>query len=408
MNIKELMNDRFKDLQGGLFLKVSKADVGEGVGKFLEAGGEIMAWADPFFPDPSLPSSVKNAMLDALEHGSSEHYCMPIGMPELRAKLAEREATRLKRPIDPSRNIIITPGSDSGLLYAMMPFIEPGDEVLVHDPSYPSNYLNCTLLGAKPVSVPLRESNKWQLEIEEFEKRWTEKTKMVLLTHPNNPTTTVFTPERLEKLCRFIVEKNLILICDQAFEDHIFVDTPFISPCTLEGMWERTVSVHSISKGFGLSGLRIGYIVANEHIMDVLYGGAVNVLGAASSIGSIGALAALQDEDYLTRVRTKLAQRQRIAYEIFSTIPGVKMLPSESGILAWLNISALGSSEEIVELLMREAKIMVNQGEPYGTQGSGFIRIVVACFADDHEAQERFIRIKQVLDKRAQELGISS
>ena len=123
MGIREKLNPRFAPLQGGLFLNVTKADVGEGTGNFQKTGGDVMAWADPFYPDPAIPESVKKAMMEALESGIPAHYTMPIGMLELRQALAQHitEATGL--PIDPSRNVIVTPGSDSGLLYAMMPFL---------------------------------------------------------------------------------------------------------------------------------------------------------------------------------------------------------------------------------------------------------------------------------------------
>ena len=151
MGIREKLNPRFAPLQGGLFLNVTKADVGEGTGNFQKTGGDVMAWADPFYPDPAIPESVKKAMMEALESGIPAHYTMPIGMLELRQALAQHitEATGL--PIDPSRNVIATPGSDSGLLYAMMPFLNEGDEVMVPDPSYPSNFLNPKLLGGKTV-----------------------------------------------------------------------------------------------------------------------------------------------------------------------------------------------------------------------------------------------------------------
>ena len=155
MDIKAKMNRKFRDLQGGLFLSVTKADVGEGAGNFQKAGGDVMAWADPFFPDPSIPASVQKAMLDAVQSGLPSHYSMPIGAYELREALAKRVSGRIGRTLDPSRNVIVTPGSDSGLLYAMMPFLCEGDEVLVPDPSYPSNFLNPKLLDAVTVPVPL-------------------------------------------------------------------------------------------------------------------------------------------------------------------------------------------------------------------------------------------------------------
>ncbi|MEG0179395.1 MAG: pyridoxal phosphate-dependent aminotransferase [Oscillospiraceae bacterium] len=406
MDIKTKMNSKYKDLQGGLFLSVTKADVGEGAGNFMKAGGDIMAWADPFFPDPAIPQSVKKTMQDALEGGFPAHYSMPIGLYELRCAMAKHITERTGLPIDPSRNVIVTPGSDSGLLYSMLPFINEGDEIMVPDPSYPSNFLNATLSGGKLVSVPLHEEDNYQICMEEFEKRLTPHTKMVLLTHPNNPTTTVFRREGLEALCRFIVKNDLILISDQAFEDHIYDDIEFVAPCTLPGMWERTVTVCSISKGIGLSGFRIGYLYADDHIMDVYYGGAVNVLGASCTLSSLGAVTALEDKSILADNYVRLERRRRIAYDILSTIPGVKMKLSESGILSWIDISALGTSAEVADYIMNNAKIMVNQGTPYGAMGEGHLRIVTACFAKDEDAIERFERIKSVLTTLAKEKGI--
>ena len=406
MQIKDKMNARFKNLQGGLFVQVAKADVGEGAGDFQKAGGDIMAWADPFFPDPSIPESVKAAMAEALQNGFPSHYTMPIGMLELRQALAETIHASTGLPINPSRNVIVTPGSDSGLLYAMMPFLNEGDEVMVPDPSYPSNFLNPKLLGAVTVPVPLREENNYQIDIGEFEARLTDRTKMVLISHPNNPTTTVFRRESMEALCRFIVEHDLILVSDQAFQDHIYDGIEFVHPATLPGMWERTVTVCSISKGLGLSGFRIGYLYADDHLMDVYYGGAVNVLGASCTLSSIGAVAALRDKAYLQEVYERLERRRRQAYETFRDIPGVTMKCSESGILSWLNISALGTDQEVADRIRDEAKILVNQGSPYGEMGRGHIRIVTACFARDEDAQVRFDRIRAVLMSMAREKGL--
>lgn len=406
MDIKAKMNDRFRDLQGGLFLKVAKADVGEGAGNFMKNGGDIMAWADMYFPDPAMPASVEKAMQEALAGGGPSHYVMPIGQFELREAIAKDTAERFGRPIDPSRNVIITPGSDSGLLYAMMPFIEPEDEILVPQPCYPSNFLNCKLLGGKAVPVPLYEEDNYQLRIEEMEQRLTEKTKMVLITHPGNPTTTVFRKGVVEELCRFIVKHDLILISDQAFQDIIFDGIEFVHPCMQPGMWERTLTVCSISKGIGLSGFRIGYVIADDAVMDVLYGGAVNVLGASNTLASIGATVAIADKAYLAQNRERMDRRRRLAYEILGSAPGVFMQMSESGILSWLNISRLGSSEEVAGRIMTDAKIMINQGEPYGELGAGHIRIVTGAFAKDEDAAIRFERMRDVFTKIAAEKHI--
>lgn len=406
LNIKNKINHRFQGVEGGLFSEVTKADVGEGAGKLMEDGYNIMAWADPFFPDPSIPESVKRVMIEAIENGFPSHYSMPIGYLELRQELAKKISRQTGLEIDPSRNVIVTPGSDSGLLYSMMPFLSEGDEVMVIDPSYPSNFLNPKILGAVTVPVPIFEEDNYQIRIEEFEKRLTDKTRMVLITHPNNPTTTVFRRESIEALSKFIIDNDLILISDQAFEDHIYDGIEFVYPCTLPGMWERTVTVCSISKGIGLSGFRIGYLYTNDHLMDIYYGAAVNVLGAPTTITSIGAIQALKDHDHLKRVYEKLDKRRKMAFEVFSDIPGVSIKIAESGILTWLNISELGTAQEVSAYILQNAKILVNEGDPYGEQGKGHLRIVSACFMDDDDALDALNRIRNALIEFGKEKGI--
>ena len=407
MNPRDLMTPPFAALSGGLFSSVQKADVGDGAGRLIERGVDIMAWADPFFPDPSLPASVEHAMTAALSEGTPSHYSMPVGRADLRQALARRLSRRMEREIDPGRNLLVTPGSDAGLLYAMMPFIGPGDEVLVPEPTYPNNLLNPELLGGTTVSVPLSPEDNYQLSIPALETRITDRSRMVLLCHPNNPTTTVYRRETLEALAEVIVRHNLILVCDQAFEDHVYDDIEFVSPATLEGMWERTVTVGSISKGYGLSGLRIGHICASDHVMDVLYGAAVNVIGAASTASSIGAAAALEDPEILPEIRRRLDARRRLMVEILGSIPGVRMQAPESGILAWLDVSALGGSAEIVDYLLAEANVLVNPGDQYGAHGEGWIRLVFAVFANDARAEAAFLRIREALSARAVQKGLT-
>ena len=407
MNIRRKMIPAFRNVNGGLFADVTKADVGEGAGKLIEQGVDIMAWADPFFPDPSIPESVRKVMIDALDDGFPSHYSMPIGLVDLRRAIADKVMRQTGLPIDPSRNVIVTPGSDAGLMFAMMPFIDSGGEVLTPEPSYPNNFLNPHLLGGVTVPVPLFEEDNYQIRIEELEKRLTSQTRMVVLCHPNNPTTTVFREENLRQLCEFIVKHDLVLVCDQAFEDHIYDGIPYVAPATLPGMWERTVTVCSISKGIGLSGFRIGYIYADDHVMDALYGSAVNVVGAAATVTTIGAIEAISSKRLLNDLYTRLERRRTLAYEHLSTIPGVTMKKPESGILSWLNTERLGPSDEIVSYLLKDANILVNGGPQYGQHGDGHIRLVSACFADDERAVDAFNRINASLTKLAKQKGVS-
>lgn len=405
--MRHKMRPVFAGLNGGLFEKVEKADVGADPIQLAAEGVALMAWADPFFPDACMPESVQKAMEEQLRCGAPEHYTAPIGNRLLKEALAKKLKAKNGLSLDPQRNILITPGSDSGLLFAMMPFICPGDEVLVPDPSYPSNFLNPQLLGGQAVPVPLNAQEGYQLDIAEFEKRLTPKTKMVLISHPNNPTGTVFRQENLEALCRFVRENDLMLVCDQAFEDYIYDDIPFVTPASLPGMWERCITVFSFSKGACLSGLRVGYIVAQDDIMDVLYGCAVNVIGATNTLAQFGALAALDDPALLPNFKTYFEERRRRVYAILSQIPGTCITLPESGYLSWLDVSALGSSADIAALLRREAKVLVNDGAGYGKQGQGHLRIVHGALGTHQEAEQACLRIQETLTRLAREKGLA-
>ena len=323
MGVENKIAERFKGIQGGLFSKVSKADVGTALNDLIANGAALMCWADPFFPDPAIPEHVKKATIEGIEAGTSAHYTMPIGNMELKKELAKKLKSFNKfENVDPERNILITPGSDAGLLFAMMPFINPGDEILVPDPSYPSNFLNGKIIGGVTVPVPLDVANNYQVDIEEFEKRVTSKTKMLLITNPNNPTTTVFRKESMEALAEFAKKHDLIVVSDQAFEDSVYDGIEYISMASLPGMWERTVTVCSISKGMALSGYRVGYIVADDHIMDIFYGCAVNVVGATNTASQLGAIAAMKDSRFLHEYNEIFEKRRKKVYELFNSIPG--------------------------------------------------------------------------------------
>lgn len=276
-------------------------------------------------------------------------------------------------------------------------FINPGDEVLVPDPSYPSNFLNPKLMGGVTVPVPLDAKNGYQFDMDAFERAVTPKTKMVLLTHPNNPTTTVFRRESLEKLAEFVIRHDLILVVDQAFEDMIFDGVEFVSPASLPGMWERTVTVCSISKGMGLSGLRVGYVVACDEFMDVYYGGAVNVLGATNTASQLAAIEAFRNHDFMERYKEHYDRRRRDAVRILGAVPGVKIDMPESGFFCWIDVSGLGDSTEVMDYLVAEAGVAVNDGKNYGAQGDGCLRIINGCLGSDDESEQVLQRMADAL-----------
>lgn len=394
--MKEKMIEAFRRANGGLFGAAEKADVGTSYQEMEKQGVALMGWADPFMPDRFLPDHIRDAWISAIEEESSTHYTAPIGNSDLKKILAEKLRRFNKLDVVPDRNILITPGSDSGLFLAILPFIEKGDEVLIPSPSYPNNYTDVEIMGGKVVPVLLKQENGYQLDLKELERKISERTKMVILTHPNNPTTTVYNRESLEGLCQLICRYDLILVCDQAFEDYTY-ENEMITPAALPGMWQRTVSVFSYSKGTGMSGLRVGYIVTCDEIMDSLYANAVAVIGAASTSAQKALIHCYEDDTFMKELEASFDRRRKKAYEIFKDEEGLSCLLPESGFLFWLDVSQLGDSSKIVSYLLKEAKVSVNDGKNYGPGGEGHLRIVLGVYRDDDTVYDLLYRIRDAL-----------
>ena len=407
MSVIKRMKPVFAKLDGGLFSAAQKADVGDVARKMEEQGVAMMSWADPFKPDPSTPPEVIEEAVKVIQSGTSSHYFMPIGSDELRKLIAQRIERKCGLKLDPGRNLIINPGSDNGLLFAMFPWIEPGDEVLIHDPSYPNNTLNVKILGGIPVAVSTYAEDGWHLRIEEYEKRVTTKTKMVVLTNPNNPTGTSFTREELQALADLCIRHDLICIVDQAFEDTVYPEYEMVNMAQIQGMWERTITVCSVSKGMGLSGFRVGWTYCDDVIMDKYFASAVSIQGAASTMAQLAVMPAFRDDSFIEEYRRKYAVRRQYAYDLFNSVPGVSMDMPEAGFYAWINISRLGSSQEIVQYLIEEAKINCNAGNFFGAQGEGWLRLIYACFWEDQDAFAAMDRMAEALRRLAEKKEIT-
>ena len=166
---------------------------------------------------------------------------------------------------------------------------------------------------------------------------------------------------------------------------------------TLSGMFERTITVFSFSKGMGLSGYRVGYLVCDDWIMDGMFANAVSVLGATNTVSQIVMTAALENTEFMDEFGKAFDFRRKEAYRILNSIPGVSMQMPESGFLCWVDVSRLGSSAEIVEYLLKEARVSVNDGVNYGIGGEGHIRIVLGVYKDNRKVVDALEGIRDAL-----------
>ena len=172
-----------------------------------------------------------------------------------------------------------------------------------------------------------------------------------------------------------------------------------ITPASMDGMFERTVTVFSFSKGMGLSGLRVGYIVTDDHIMDTMFANAVGVIGATSTSSQKAIIEAMKHPEFMKTFEDAYEYRRHKAYEILNSIPNVSCELPQSGFLCWVDVSKLGNSSDIVSYLVKEAKVSVNDGINYGEGGKGHLRIVLGVYKDNNRVADALVRIKEALTK---------
>lgn len=359
---------------------------------------DFFGWADPFFPDPSVPEVVKRGIIESLNTNAS-HYTLPVGDLKMRQAVAKRVKEINGIEVDPNKNIVITSGSDISFNYAMRPFLIPGEEneVLMPTPSYANNFTAPELMGGKAVPVPTYREDGYDLRIEEFEKLVTPKTKIVAITNPNNPTTTVYSKETLLRLADFVKRHDLILFVDQCFEDSVFDGHEMHSIITMPGMFERTILVSSFSKGMGLCGMRLAYIVAHEDIMGVLQACAINYIGAPNTMVQYGILAALDKPDFMKEIRDEFQARALESYDLLKDIPNVYCHKPESGFFLWLEIDKLGSPDEVCNYLLEDNKVSVSSGNMFGPMGTKGIRIIIGAKKNYDECIKVVQRIRESL-----------
>jgi aspartate/methionine/tyrosine aminotransferase len=351
--------------------------------------------ADPFRLDQGdvsfdSPDTVKSAMVKAIVENKT-HYLQTTGVPRLRELIAAKLRTRNRVPVDDTEEVLVTNGGIHGLHIACQALLEPGDEVLVPDLEWPPTPGHVRLAHGVPVACPLYESRGWRYDLDEVESKITPKTRVLYLNSPNNPTGGVLTRVDLERLAAMAIEHDLWVISDEAYEDVVF-EGEHLSIASLPGMYERTIPLHTFSKSYAMTGLRLGYVaIRNEAMRDrarkVLFYTASNI-SSVVQYGGIGALEGSQQciEDF----RTELRARRDLFYRGIADLGGdfFSGAPPAGAFYAFLRIgrdapAASGSgsiSWRTVEYLIKNGRIGCVPGVDFGATGEGYIRF---CFARD-------------------------
>ena len=334
-------------------------------------------------PDFDTPWHVREEGIYSLTKGKT-FYSPNAGLKSLRDEISAFMQRRYGLSYDPAHEIIVTVGGSEAIDLAFRAMLDPGDEVIVPEPSYVS-YKPCAVLaGGVPRVLKLREKDAFKLRPEDLERCINEKTKILLLCYPNNPTGAVMDREDLEPIAELIKKHDLFVVSDEIYSELNYTGRPHVSIATLPGMRERTIVINGFSKSYAMTGWRLGYTAGPRHIMDQMLKIHQYAIMCAPTTAQYAAVEALKngDED-IEYMRREYDGRRRYLLKRFRDM-GIGCFEAEGAFYVFPDISRFGlSSDEFAQRLLHEQKLAVVPGTAFGSSGEGHLRVSYAYSLND-------------------------
>lgn len=328
-------------------------------------------------PDFDTPWHIRDEGIFSLEKGRT-FYTSNAGLKELKIEISKYLYRRFHLRYDYKSEVIVTVGGSEGIDLAMRAMLDPGDEVLIPQPSYVS-YVPCTVLaGAVPVVIDLQEKNQFRLTAEELEAAITPKTKLLVLPFPNNPTGAVMEKSDLEAIAKVVEEHDLFILSDEIYAELCYLDN-HTSIASLPGMKDRTIVINGFSKSHAMTGWRLGYACGPRRIIEQMLKIHQYAIMCAPTNSQYAAVEALRhgDED-VAMMREQYNQRRRFLVHEFERM-NLQCFEPFGAFYIFPSIKEFGmSSEEFATRFLREEKVAVVPGTAFGDSGEGFLRISYA------------------------------
>lgn len=351
-------------------------------------------------PDFDTPWHVRDEGIYSLEKGRT-FYTSNAGLRELRVEICKYLKRRCQVEYNPDKETLITVGGSEAIDLAMRVMLNPGDEVLIPQPSFVS-YLPCAVLAdGVPKIIELKAENEFRLTKKELSEAITDKTKLLVLPFPNNPTGAVMRREDLETIAEVIIEKDIFVLSDEIYSELTY-DVEHVSIASLPGMKERTITMNGFSKAYAMTGWRLGYACGPEEIIHQMTKVHQFAIMCAPTNSQYAAIEALKngDEDIL-EMRTAYNGRRRFLMHAFGEM-GLPCFEPFGAFYVFPCIKEFGmTSEEFAEKLLQEERVAVVPGSAFGDCGEGYLRISYAYSLDDLKiALERLGRFVERLKKK--------
>ena len=347
-------------------------------------------------PDFDTPWHVREEGIYSLEKGRT-FYTSNAGLKPLKDEISHYLKRRCDVSYDPDHEILVTVGGSEAIDIALRAMLNPGDEVLIPQPSYVS-YLPCTVLAdGVPVIIELEEKDRFRLTPEKLLEKITDKTKILILPFPNNPTGAIMEKEDLEKIAKIVIEKDLFVISDEIYSELTYTDR-HVTIAALPGMKERTVLINGFSKAYAMTGWRLGYAAAPEIILKQMLKIHQYAIMCAPTTSQYAAVDAMKNGDQdVAAMRESYNQRRRYLLHAFEEM-NISCFEPQGAFYTFPNIKRFGmTSDEFATRLLKEEKVAVVPGTAFGDCGEGFLRISYAFSLDS--LKKALGRIKRFVDR---------
>lgn len=363
----------------------------------LEAEGRSMIHMEIGDPDFSTPQNITAAAIQALSEGKT-HYTSSWGDTEFREAI--REATQRSRGFTPDLNqVLVLPGANVGIFYAVFCLCDPGTEVLVPDPGFATYYSCIKMCGADPVHVPLKEEHGFRMQAEDVRKLITDKTRLLIINSPNNPTGAVMTRQELKEIYELCVEKDIYLYSDEIYSRMIYDEYDFSSPAQYDHCKTHVILSNGFSKAFAMTGWRLGALIGPAEVMERMF----MLLQTTSScvspfIQSAGTEAINGPQDAVYEMMAEYKKRRDLLVDGMNSIKGFTCQNPGGAFYVFPNITGTGLTDvEVCERMIDEIGVVTVPGSCFGDYGAGHIRL---CYATDKDSiMSAIARIKEWAEK---------
>jgi aspartate aminotransferase len=364
--------------------------------KALEDQGRDIVHLEIGEPDFDTPVHIVEAAIRALRQGFT-HYGPAPGLPILRQTIAEVAGRQRNIPVA-MENVVVTPGAKPIMFFGILACVDEGDEVIYPNPGFPIYESLINFVGAKPVPIRLREERDFSFDVGELEHLITDKTKMIILNSPHNPTGGVLSRSDLEAIAEMVRERDIWILSDEIYKDIIY-DGEFFSIASLPGMQEKTIILDGFSKTYAMTGWRLGYGIMPVPLAEKVTKLLVNSHSCTATFIQMAGVEALRGpQDEPKRMVAEFRRRRDVIVDGLNRIEGFRCLRPRGAFYVFPNVSSIPmSTRELERFLLYEAGVATLSGTAFGKHGEGYLRFSYANSVEN--IQKALERIEEALKK---------